>query len=67
MPAQALLDVPFDPHLNFLFFGEELLHSVRLWTAGYNIYAPVQSFGCGCGCCSCYCCTAGAKQRKPAG
>jgi hypothetical protein len=44
MPAQALLDVPFDPHLNFLFFGEELLHSARLWTAGYNIYAPVQSF-----------------------
>lgn len=44
MPARALIDVPYDPHLNFLFFGEELLHSARLWTAGYNFYAPVQSF-----------------------
>ena len=44
MPAQALIDVPYDPNLNFLFFGEELLHSARLWTSGYNFYAPVQSF-----------------------
>lgn len=44
IPAQALIDVPYDPHLNFLFFGEELLHSARLWTAGYNFYAPVRSF-----------------------
>lgn len=44
MPAQALIDVNFDPYLNFLFFGEELLHSARLWTAGYNFYAPLKSF-----------------------
>ena len=44
MPYQALFDVPFDPHLNFLFFGEELLHSARLWTAGYNFYAPTKVF-----------------------
>ncbi len=43
MPYQALFDVPYDPHLNFLFFGEELLHSARLWTSGYNLYAPVKS------------------------
>ena len=42
MPSRALIDVPYDPHLNFLFFGEELLHSARLWTSGYNFYAPVK-------------------------
>ena len=44
MPAQALLDVPYDPYLSFLFFGEEILHSARLWTAGYNFYAPRNAF-----------------------
>lgn len=44
MPGKAIIDVPYDPHLNFLFFGEELMHSARLWTSGYNFYAPVQSF-----------------------
>jgi hypothetical protein len=44
MPGRALFDVPFDPNLSFLFFGEELLFSARLWTAGYNFYAPVQTF-----------------------
>jgi len=44
MPAQALYDVPFDPYLSFLFFGEEILHSARLWTSGYNFYAPVIPF-----------------------
>lgn len=42
MPYTALFDVPYDPHLNFLFFGEELLHSARLWTSGYNFYAPIK-------------------------
>lgn len=44
LPYKALFDVPFDPHLNFLFFGEELLYSARLWTAGYNIYNPTKVF-----------------------
>lgn len=44
MPAQALLDAPFDPFLSYLFFGEEILHSARLWTHGYNFYAPRQPF-----------------------
>jgi hypothetical protein len=39
-PGQWVLDVPFDPYLDFLFSGEELLHSVRLWTAGWETYAP---------------------------
>lgn len=44
MYGRALFDTPFDPNLSFLFFGEELLFSARLWTAGYNFYAPVQTF-----------------------
>jgi UDP-GlcNAc:polypeptide alpha-N-acetylglucosaminyltransferase len=28
-------EVPFDPELPYLFMGEELLYSARLWTAGW--------------------------------
>lgn len=38
-PGTALREVPYDPFLSYSFFGEEILHSLRLWTAGYNIYA----------------------------
>jgi len=40
MPRQAVIDVPFDPHLPYLFMGEETLLAARLWTSGYNIYSP---------------------------
>jgi len=40
MPRQAVLDVPFDPYLPYLFMGEETLLAARLWTSGYNIYSP---------------------------
>eukprot|EP00891_Asterochloris_glomerata_P008282 jgi/Astpho2/8282/Aster-01364 len=39
-PGEMVLDVPFDPHLNFVFVGEEILHSARLWTHGYDLYGP---------------------------
>jgi len=42
-PGIALHDCPFDPFLNFLFFGEELLFSARLFTNGYNFYTPAVS------------------------
>jgi hypothetical protein len=35
-----LNDVPFDPHLDFLFTGEEILLSVRTYTSGYDVYTP---------------------------
>ncbi|KPI83419.1 hypothetical protein ABL78_7546 [Leptomonas seymouri] len=38
--ATIFRDVPFDPHLDYIFDGEEVLYSVRLWTHGYNIYSP---------------------------
>ena len=40
MPRQAVLDVPYDPHLQYLFMGEEILFAARLWTSGYDIYSP---------------------------
>lgn len=35
-----LKDVPYDENLPHLFLGEEILFTVRLWTNGYNFYAP---------------------------
>lgn len=43
-PGKALYDVPYDPNLSYLFFGEEILFTARLWTAGYNIYNPMKNF-----------------------
>jgi len=40
--GKCLTDVPYDPNLPNLFVGEEILHSARTWTAGYDIYSPTQ-------------------------
>lgn len=32
--------VPYDPHLAFIFDGEEFSRAIRLWTWGYDIYSP---------------------------
>jgi len=37
---QMIHEVPFDPTLDYLFVGEEILHSVRIWTAGFDIFTP---------------------------
>jgi len=37
-----LKEVPFDPFLPWIFMGEELILSARLWTHGYDIYSPTQ-------------------------
>ena len=37
-PGSIVTDVPYDPKLYF--YGEEVAMSARLWTHGYNIYAP---------------------------
>ena len=37
-----LKDVPFDPFLPWIFMGEEIILSARLWTHGYDIYTPTQ-------------------------
>jgi hypothetical protein len=35
-----LSEVPFDPLLPWIFMGEEISLSARLWTAGYDIFSP---------------------------
>ncbi|KAF8289987.1 putative glycosyltransferase (GlcNAc) [Trypanosoma cruzi] len=42
--AQFVKDVPFDPYLPFLFDGEEILYTVRLWTSGWDSYCPATAF-----------------------
>ena len=39
-PGSMVTDVPYDPYLDFLFWGEELLHAARLWTSGYDLFSP---------------------------
>lgn len=43
MPGSAVREVPFDPDLPHLFQGEEILHSARLWTAGYDFFTPLDN------------------------
>lgn len=38
--GSALGEVPYDPDLPFLFEGEELLMTARLWTSGYDFFTP---------------------------
>nr|CCC90507.1 conserved hypothetical protein [Trypanosoma congolense IL3000] len=42
--AQFVKDVPFDPYLPYLFEGEEMLYTARLWTSGWDSYCPGDSF-----------------------
>ena len=37
-----LKELPFDPTLDYLFIGEELLHSARFYTHGWDIFSPNQ-------------------------
>lgn len=41
--ASVITEVPFDPHLNYVFLGEEILYSARLWTHGYDIFSPSEN------------------------
>lgn len=41
--SEFLREVPFDPFLPWIFMGEEIIMSSRLWTAGYDIFGPSQS------------------------
>jgi hypothetical protein len=42
-PSEFAREVPFDPNLPYLFVGEEILHSVRLWTHGWDIFTPSEN------------------------
>jgi [Skp1-protein]-hydroxyproline N-acetylglucosaminyltransferase len=38
--GEFLHEVPFDPLLPWIFMGEEISLSARLWTSGYDIFSP---------------------------
>lgn len=38
--ALWLKEVPFDPHLKYLFVGEEILITIRSYTHGWDVYTP---------------------------
>lgn len=41
--SDFLKDVPFDPFLPWVFMGEEIIMSARLWTYGYDMFSPTHS------------------------
>jgi len=38
--GEVVIEVPYDPYLPFLFFGEEIAMAVRMWTRGWDLFAP---------------------------
>ena len=38
--ATFLNELPFDPNLDFLFTGEEILHTIRFYTHGWDAFTP---------------------------
>ena len=36
-------ELPYDPNLDYLFVGEEILHSIRFYTNGWDIYTPYEN------------------------
>lgn len=41
--SSFLNELPFDPDLPYLFVGEEILHSIRFYTNGWDIYTPTEN------------------------
>jgi hypothetical protein len=42
--SSMIQEVPFDPFCDYVFFGEEILMAIRLWTAGYDLYNPTTMY-----------------------
>eukprot|EP00924_Labyrinthula_sp_SR-Ha-C_P016371 maker-scaffold_6-snap-gene-1.43-mRNA-1 protein AED:0.01 eAED:0.01 QI:0/1/0.5/1/1/1/2/30/659 len=42
--CHANLNVPYDPYMSYLFGGEEFNRAARLFTWGYDLYAPRKNF-----------------------
>ena len=43
MHSSFLREIPFDPFLPYMFMGEEIILSARLWTSGYDMFSPTYS------------------------
>jgi len=41
--GSVITEVPYDPQLRHLFFGEEVSMAARLWTSGYDFFAPPET------------------------
>eukprot|EP01132_Coremiostelium_polycephalum_P002041 gene2041-2512_t len=41
--STVIQEVPYDIHLDYLFFGEEISMSARLWTNGYDFFSPTKA------------------------
>jgi hypothetical protein len=41
--ASFLQELPYDPNLPYLFVGEEILHSIRFYTFGWDIFTPTEN------------------------
>ncbi|KAF1334872.1 C transferase, partial [Globisporangium splendens] len=41
--SKVISEVPYDDSLRFLFFGEEVSMSARLWTSGWDFFTPGES------------------------
>ncbi|CAJ1457110.1 unnamed protein product [Effrenium voratum] len=39
-PGSVVREVPYDPHLEYVFFGEEISMAARLWTSGWDFFNP---------------------------
>lgn len=42
--SSVQLQVPFDPYLDFVFDGEEILYTARLYTHGFDAYLPGRTY-----------------------
>lgn len=42
-PSSILIEVPYDPNLPYLFAGEEVVYSLRLFTNGYDVFTPTEN------------------------
>jgi len=41
--SKFLEEVPYDPNLPYLFVGEEILHSIRAYTHGWDVFTPTEN------------------------
>jgi hypothetical protein len=41
--SSFLKELPYDPELPYIFVGEEILHSIRFYTNGWDIYTPKEN------------------------
>lgn len=41
--GDVVREVPYDPHQEYIFFGEEIAQAARLWTHGWDMFNPTEN------------------------